>query len=70
MTRIHLVVLTGSCALHVQDHGVTSLAEGDAYTLPPGYMSSLGDFSEGFSLLEVSLPGKFNTVVHADVQLH
>ncbi|CAJ2514285.1 Uu.00g024040.m01.CDS01 [Anthostomella pinea] len=57
-------VLSGSCTLRGQGQEAQSLAAGDAYTLPPGYKTSLTDSSTDLSLLEVSLPAKFNTAVH------
>lgn len=39
------------------------LVAGDAFTLPPGENYSVGDISADLSLLELSLPGKFDTRV-------
>ncbi|KAI3332853.1 RmlC-like cupin domain-containing protein [Ustulina deusta] len=57
-------VLSGSCTLHGQGQGSQILSEGDAYTLPPGLKTCLTSCSEDLSLLEVSLPGRFNTTLH------
>ncbi|KAI1176341.1 RmlC-like cupin domain-containing protein [Nemania sp. FL0916] len=58
-------VLSGECTLHGEGQDSKTLSEGDAYTLPPGLKVGLTDSSADLSLLEVSLPGRFNTTVHA-----
>ncbi|EME45930.1 hypothetical protein DOTSEDRAFT_78378 [Dothistroma septosporum NZE10] len=58
-------VLTGSCTLHGEEDGKHALNEGDAYTIPPGYKTCLADISTDLSLLEVALPGRFETTIHS-----
>ncbi|KAI1734515.1 RmlC-like cupin domain-containing protein [Xylaria scruposa] len=62
-------VLSGSCTLHGEGQGSQTLSEGDAYTLPPSLKTCLADCSADLSLLEVSLPSRFNTTVHPDDKL-
>ncbi|KAI1146090.1 RmlC-like cupin domain-containing protein [Nemania diffusa] len=62
-------VLSGSCTLHGGGQESKILSEGDAYTVPPGHKTSLTDCSADLSLLEVSLPGRFNTTVHPQDEL-
>ncbi|KAJ8108209.1 hypothetical protein ONZ43_g6493 [Nemania bipapillata] len=62
-------VLSGSCTLHGEGQDSQTLSEGDAYTLPPGHKTCLADPSADLSLLEVSLPGRFNTTVHPNEKL-
>ncbi|KAI0388653.1 RmlC-like cupin domain-containing protein [Xylariaceae sp. FL0594] len=54
-------VLSGSCTLHGEDLSSQEIAEGDAYTSPPGFKTGLSNWSPDLSLLEVSLPGHFET---------
>lgn len=61
-------VLTGSCTLNGQGHGSYELTEGDAYVLPPELKTSLTDCSEDLTLLEVSLPGEFETTIHEQIR--
>ncbi|KAI0193092.1 RmlC-like cupin domain-containing protein [Astrocystis sublimbata] len=58
-------VLSGSCTLHGEGQGSHILGEGDAFTLPPGLKTCLADGSADLSMLEVSLPGRYNTTVHS-----
>ncbi|KAI0536198.1 RmlC-like cupin domain-containing protein [Xylaria digitata] len=62
-------VLSGSCTLHGESQGSQILSEGDAYTLPPGLKTCLTDCSADLTLLEVSLPGRFNTTMHPQDKL-
>ncbi|KAI0517478.1 RmlC-like cupin domain-containing protein [Xylaria bambusicola] len=62
-------VLSGSCTLCGEGQGSQILSEGDAYTLPPGLKTCVIDCSADLSLLEVSLPGHFNTTVHPQDKL-
>lgn len=64
MPSTNAVVLSGSCTLHGEGRGSQVLGGGDAYTLPPGYKTSLTNWSSDLSLLEVSLPGRFHTTIH------
>ncbi|KAI0145185.1 RmlC-like cupin domain-containing protein [Xylariaceae sp. FL1272] len=63
-------VLSGTCTLHGEGQDALRLAEGDAYTLPPNLKTSLTDCSAEMNLLEVSLPGHFDTTVHPPETLH
>ncbi|KAI1367081.1 RmlC-like cupin domain-containing protein [Xylaria arbuscula] len=62
-------VLSGSCMLHGEGQGSRLLNEGDAYTLPPGVQTALTECSTDLNLLEVSLPGCFNTTIHPKSKL-
>ena len=62
-------VLSGSVTLHGEGQGAHTLAEGDAYVIPPGLRTSLADASRNLQLLEVSLPASFETHHHPDVRL-
>jgi quercetin dioxygenase-like cupin family protein len=62
-------VLSGTCTLHAQDQSSYQLADGDAFTVPPGYKSSLADCSPGLTLLEVSLPAEFETKMYTNEKL-
>jgi len=57
-------VLSGSMALQVIDRPLERLESGDAFVLPPNTRSMLADCSTELELLQVSLPGKFETVTH------
>ena len=59
-----LVVLSGSCTLRSEQNGVHQISAGDAYTVPPGYKTSLCEMSRDLSLLEVALPADLKTLVH------
>ncbi|KAI8622990.1 RmlC-like cupin domain-containing protein [Xylariaceae sp. FL1651] len=63
------VVLSGSCTLHGEGQGSQTMSEGDAYTLPPNLKTCLTDCSTDLSLLEVSLPARFNTTIHSQDKL-
>lgn len=62
-------VLAGSVTLRGEGQGAHALAEGDAFVIPPGLPTSLGDASMGLELLEVSLPAGFETRAHPDIHL-
>jgi quercetin dioxygenase-like cupin family protein len=49
-------VLAGTATLEAADHGAHPLVEGDAYVVPPGLETALGEASPDLELLEVSLP--------------
>ncbi len=57
-------VLSGSMTLTADGQGSHALAEGDAYVVPPGLATALGDCSPDLQLLEVALPGRFETTRH------
>ena len=40
------------------------LSEGDAYVIPPQMKHQISNFSQDLSLLEVSLPGDFETTFY------
>lgn len=58
------VVLSGSCKLHNESEFACELTEGDAWTVPSNYKTTLTNMSGDFSLLEVSLPARFDTTMH------
>jgi quercetin dioxygenase-like cupin family protein/catechol 2,3-dioxygenase-like lactoylglutathione lyase family enzyme len=62
-------VLAGAVTLHGEGQGAHRLTEGDAYVIPPGLKTALADWSGDLELLEVSLPARFETVVHPDERL-
>jgi quercetin dioxygenase-like cupin family protein/catechol 2,3-dioxygenase-like lactoylglutathione lyase family enzyme len=62
-------VLAGAVTLHGEGQGAHRLGEGDAYVIPPGLATALADWSDDLELLEVSLPARFETVVHPDARL-
>jgi quercetin dioxygenase-like cupin family protein len=62
-------VLAGSVTLHGQGQGAHRLEEGDAFVIPPGLPTSFTEASPDLRLLEVSLPARFETRLHADVTL-
>lgn len=57
-------VMGGSVTLSSEDQGAHALVAGDAFVIPPGVKTSLIDPSRDLELLEVALPGRFDTVVH------
>ena len=62
-------VLAGSVTLHADRQGVHTIGEGDAFVIPPHLKTALSDASGDLRLLEVSLPGAFDTTVHATATL-
>lgn len=66
---LFIFVLSGSVMIHSEGHDAVQVSEGDACTVPPHHKISLLDWSEGLSLLEVSLPAEFKTTVHKDTTL-
>ncbi len=56
-------VRSGTMALEVAGRAPEALAEGDAFTLPPGLVARYAGPSADFELLEVSLPGPAPTRV-------
>ena len=57
-------VLSGSVSLYGEEQGTHALTAGDAYVIPPHLKTSLTDASADLQLLEVSLPGTFETRTH------
>lgn len=58
-------VLSGAVTLHADGQGVHAIGEGDAFVIPPHLQTALSDASADLRLLEVALPGVFQTVTHA-----
>ena len=56
-------VMSGTMNLKSEGRAPVSLASGDAFVVPPGMAVHYGDPSEDLELLEVSLPGIFNTQI-------
>jgi len=54
-------VMEGSVTLHGEGRDPYALEAGDAFVIPPGMKTRLSDGSADLELLEVSLPGTFNT---------
>lgn len=54
-------VMEGSMVLHGQDKEPYALEPGDAFVIPPGMKTKYADVSDDLELLEVSLPGIFET---------
>jgi len=50
--------------LYAEGNDLQSLQEGDAYVIPPHLKYQITNFSNELELLEVSLPGVFNTTKH------
>lgn len=59
-------VMTGSMTLNGAGQQARSLSAGDAFVIPPGMPTRFADPSVDFELLEVSLPGPFQTHVVAE----
>jgi quercetin dioxygenase-like cupin family protein len=57
-------VMEGECTLNGENQGAHRLEAGDAYVIPPHTKTSLTDRSGDLELLEVSLPARFDTIVH------
>lgn len=56
-------VMEGSMTLEAEGHAPHPLEVGDAFVIPPGLPVRYCDPSETLELLEVSLPGSFETIV-------
>ena len=54
-------VMEGNMTLHGEGKDPYSLEPGDAFVIPPGMTTSYADMSDDIELLEVSLPGVFDT---------
>ena len=57
-------VLEGGMTLRVPERETCALRAGDAFVLPPGLRSAYERCTDDLALLEVSLPGAFETTVH------
>lgn len=57
-------VLEGGMTLRVPGRETCALRAGDAFVLPPGLRSAYEHYTDDLELLEVSLPGAFETTVH------
>ncbi len=55
-------VLSGSLSLDVDGRGARPVTEGSAFVLPRGELSALTECSADLELLEVALPGRFETI--------
>lgn len=62
-------VMRGAVTLTGDAQGAHALGAGDAFVIPPGLETSLRDWSADLEFLEVALPGRFETRVHAGVGL-
>ena len=62
-------VLSGSVTLHADGQGVHAIGEGDAFVVPPHLKTALSDPSPDLRLLEVSLPGLFETTTYSGASL-
>ena len=57
-------VQSGSMTLRGHGASLHRLREGDAYVIPPDLKAALDDCSKDLQLLEVALPGEFETTSH------
>ena len=62
-------VLSGSVTLHADGQGAHAIGEGDAYVVPPHLKTALSHASADLRLLEVSLPGVFETTAYSGASL-
>lgn len=60
---LFMFVLHGSTSLHREDHGPERLSAGDCCVVPAGMRHGLAGCSNDLQVLEVSLPGRFETVL-------
>ncbi|WP_109313980.1 cupin domain-containing protein [Ruegeria sp. AU67] len=61
-TDIHFTfVMTGEVTLEGEERDPYRLEHGDAFVIPPGMRTKLSEPSDDVELLEVTLPGVFNT---------
>ena len=54
-------VMEGAVRLEGEGQKARALEPGDAFVIPPGMATRLADASDDFELLEVALPGRFET---------
>ena len=57
-------VMEGSLTLDGGEEGVYHLEAGDAYVIPPHKKTTFTNYSENLELLEVAVPGSFETINH------
>jgi len=57
-------VMEGSMTLRGEGQDAHTLTAGDAYVIPPNMKTSITDRSDDLEVLEVSIPGTFETIVH------
>lgn len=63
-TDIHFTfVMNGTLTLEGEGREPFALEQGDAFVIPPGMKTRLSDPSDDVELLEVTLPGTFNTTL-------
>ena len=62
-------VIEGRMTLRGEDQNSYALRAGDAFAVPPRWKMVLCECSKDLELLEVSLPGNFETVVHGNENL-
>lgn len=62
-------VLAGSVTLHADGHGAHVIGAGDAFVVPPHLKTAFRENSPDLRLLEVSLPGIFDTIIHSGASL-
>ncbi|WP_164659833.1 cupin domain-containing protein [Tropicibacter sp. Alg240-R139] len=63
-TDIHFTfVMNGTLTLEGEGREPFALEQGDAFVIPPGMNTRLSDPSDDVELLEVTLPGTFNTTL-------
>ncbi|WP_170329431.1 cupin domain-containing protein [Ruegeria arenilitoris] len=63
-TDIHFTfVMNGEVTLEGEGRDPFRLEQGDAFVIPPGMLTRLADPSDDVELLEVTLPGTFNTTL-------
>ena len=63
-TDIHFTfVMDGKVTLEGEGREPYRLEQGDAFVIPPGMRTRLSDPSDNIELLEVTLPGTFNTTL-------
>ena len=61
-------VLEGQMTLSADGHAPDRLVPGDAFVVPPGLVAEYRDCSGDLELLEIALPGRFQTDFHASAQ--
>ena len=57
-------VMDGSMDLDAEGHDSQKLKSGDAYVIPPHANYTLSNFADDLQLLQVSLPGNSETIIH------
>jgi quercetin dioxygenase-like cupin family protein len=60
-------VMNGTATLSAEGHAPAELQAGDAFVIPPGLVTRLGDCSQDLELLEASLPGVFRTSIQPEL---